>query len=274
MTRNMMERAVSSSVGVGIIVFLMALIWRDRPISDPHLATGLRIILSLSAGILAGTVPGFLKVNYNVSGLAIRAAGGFALFLVTFFGSPSVPVLKLGPADIRVSQLPQIDIRSRATPDQPDAERLQSEAVLTIPVSARNVAEPAKTAFLNQSQVMLNFDGDQQEFVWKYFVNMHEEQHGLWLGLVNAAQPQAIPSGQILNKEILHFSRDSINWGNILKKIQNSNSGKIIAILNFDLKKVIVECVFNVKKWGLEIKKFTKRTGKIPGRITMNCEGT
>jgi tetratricopeptide (TPR) repeat protein len=49
-----------------------------------------RILLSLAAGTIGATWPGFIDLKYDFQGCAIRASGAFALFLATFLLSPTV----------------------------------------------------------------------------------------------------------------------------------------------------------------------------------------
>ncbi len=72
---------------VGLVVFLLI---RNEPIADPRLFLALRVILSLGAAVLGATVPGFLEVGWSGSGLAIRAGGALALFLLTFLYTPDL----------------------------------------------------------------------------------------------------------------------------------------------------------------------------------------
>jgi len=44
----------------------------------------------LATAVLGAVLPGFLHVTWNVKGVAIRAAGALAVFVVTFFGTPKV----------------------------------------------------------------------------------------------------------------------------------------------------------------------------------------
>ena len=74
-------------VVVGLVVFLLI---RNEPIADPRLFLALRVILSLGAAVLGATIPGFLEVGWTGSGLAIRAGGALALFLLTFLYTPDL----------------------------------------------------------------------------------------------------------------------------------------------------------------------------------------
>ena len=84
------EKIVAVAMAALIIGLVMYLVVRNQPFADPNLVSILRIVLSVAAGILGATIPGFLHVQWSGGGFIIRAGGALALFVITFFGSPSV----------------------------------------------------------------------------------------------------------------------------------------------------------------------------------------
>jgi hypothetical protein len=85
-----MERAaavVSSLFALGLIGFLLV---RNEPVADGRLFFGMRVLISLAAAVLGATVPGFLTVSWKGSGMAIRAGGALALFVLTFVYTPEL----------------------------------------------------------------------------------------------------------------------------------------------------------------------------------------
>jgi hypothetical protein len=85
-----LERFVALGVAVLIVIFCTAVIWRDKPVDDPNTSVFMRILLSVACGVLGGTIPGFLNVQFDVPGLAIRAVGGIALAVLTYTYTPTV----------------------------------------------------------------------------------------------------------------------------------------------------------------------------------------
>jgi len=270
------ERYIGIGVAVFIVGFVLYLVERNQAFASPDLARALRIILSLAIGILGATIPGFLNVGYKVGGLVIRAGGALALFVITFFGSPQVESLGLGPPDIRVSDIPQIDIRTRAPPDLVDGERLQAQTVVTVPVSIRNVAQPSRSAFLDSASVIIpTKGGGTHELTWRYFVNMHEEAQGLWLAIDRDAQAQSISAGQVLNMEVLFASDERpLTWAEALEFFDEESLDRHSILLRLVIDETVYEkpCVFDQPRWSQEIRQFRERTGLSPGRVTMNCE--
>lgn len=74
-------------VVVGLAVFLLV---RNEAIADPRLFFVMRVVLSFSAAVLGATIPGFLTVGWSGGGLAIRAGGALALFVLTFVYTPDL----------------------------------------------------------------------------------------------------------------------------------------------------------------------------------------
>jgi len=175
------ERSVAVITGVAIIFFAMFLVLRNEPFASPDLARIMRIILSLGIGILGASIPGFLKVQYNFAGIAVRAGGALALFVLTYFGSPHVDALNLKDPEV-VAYLQRVDFRTRASPREDEGNRRAADMAATLSVSIRNRAEPARTAFLKRTEVRLHLAEQERTLHWQYFVNMHEEAEGVWLG--------------------------------------------------------------------------------------------
>src|ERR1700730_2613258 len=72
---------------VGLAVFLLI---RNQPIADPRLFLVLRVVVSFSAATLGATIPGFLELGWGGRGLAMRAGGALALFVLTFVYTPDL----------------------------------------------------------------------------------------------------------------------------------------------------------------------------------------
>lgn len=86
---------------VGLAIFLLL---RNQPVADPKLFFVLRVVLSLSAAILGASIPGFLKVSLSGGGLAIRAGGALALFVLTFVYTPDLVKDQDSNARVQINQ--------------------------------------------------------------------------------------------------------------------------------------------------------------------------
>ncbi len=88
------EKVVSYATAFLFIATNVFLLIRNQPIADPNLVVVLRILLSLMVAIFGASVPGMLRVDLTTKkGVAIRATGALALFVISFVMTPKV----LGP---------------------------------------------------------------------------------------------------------------------------------------------------------------------------------
>lgn len=87
--------AVVCAVVAFLVVFIIVL--RKEPFADPNQVVLIRIVLSLAVGIIGAVVPGFLRIDLRGKGIAIRAGGASALFVISFFFSPTVHPLETKP---------------------------------------------------------------------------------------------------------------------------------------------------------------------------------
>src|SRR5512133_320651 len=74
-------------VVVGLAAFLLV---RNQEIADPRLFFVLRVVVSFATATLGATIPGFLEIGWSGRGLAIRAGGALALFVLTFLYTPDL----------------------------------------------------------------------------------------------------------------------------------------------------------------------------------------
>ncbi len=267
-------------MAVVIAVFVMALVWRDRPFSSPDLAVMARILLSLAVGILGATIPGFLNVKLDANGVVIRAAGGLALFLITYFFSPKVEPLHLRAPDLAFAPSPALDLRTVEAPDQDEAKRLSADAVATVPISIRNTAEPSRTGFLDQVTIEFSVDQTIRKFKWRYFVNMHQEQDGLWLAIQSDATAKPVKAGDIVSLEVMATADPPLSWGTLLSDIEKSEVALAYVKVAYaysageDRQSFMVEtrCRVDLALWREQIKSFRETTGRVPGRVTMPCD--
>jgi hypothetical protein len=63
---------------------------RNEALASPQLFFALRVVLSFATAVLGATIPGFLDIGWKGSGLALRAGGALALFVLTFVYTPDL----------------------------------------------------------------------------------------------------------------------------------------------------------------------------------------
>lgn len=78
---------VTGLLFIGLIAFLVI---RNEPIADPNFAVFIRIILSTLLAAMGATIPGMLSVDFSKGGMAIRAGGALALFVITYLLTPAI----------------------------------------------------------------------------------------------------------------------------------------------------------------------------------------
>ncbi|MCG5509686.1 hypothetical protein [Ectothiorhodospira lacustris] len=84
------ERMLGAITALFIVGLVGYLVIRNEPFADQNFVVMLRILLSLAVSVVGAVIPGFLQVGWNGSGLAIRAGGALALFVLTFLLTPQV----------------------------------------------------------------------------------------------------------------------------------------------------------------------------------------
>ena len=115
-------------VVVGLAVFLLI---RNEEIADPRLFFVLRVVLSFATATLGATIPGFLEIGWSGRGLAIRAGGALALFVLTFLYTPDLatkqgqggPVTISAPGGVAAGSIDKSPITINPPPRAPAPTR-------------------------------------------------------------------------------------------------------------------------------------------------------
>lgn len=211
------EQRLGMLVGIAIVVFTMALIWRNAEFSSANLAASARILLALGVGAVGATIPGFLKLNYNLGGLAVRASGGVALFLLTFFFSPKIEALHLTPANMSLSRLEKVEFRAINAPDRLETLDLAAPTSVTVALAAINDSDQlAKPAVIVRTWLEIeDAAGVREPYRWQYFVKHITGMPGfgspeaVYLGADADVAPITVPSGTTTSVSIMHVADTS-----------------------------------------------------------------
>lgn len=100
------ERIALLALGGIIVLGLLGLVLSGRSV-NPTAATPLRLLLALAAAVFGGFLPGAFRIGYTRNGLAMRAAGAAAFFVLVWMGGPRVaPSLVQAPSQAIASQTP------------------------------------------------------------------------------------------------------------------------------------------------------------------------
>jgi hypothetical protein len=95
--QSALERVFSLIAAAAVISLIGFVIVRNEKFADPNLVVMVRVVMALSVAIFGATVPGFLNVSWNGSGLAVRAGGALALFVLSLFWTPKVEKAEMTP---------------------------------------------------------------------------------------------------------------------------------------------------------------------------------
>ncbi|QDV43930.1 hypothetical protein Enr13x_37900 [Stieleria neptunia] len=84
------EKVTALVVSVWVVILASLAVLGFVPEDSENAWTVLRLMLSISLGVLGAIIPGFLHVAWEKGGLAIRAGGGLAVFVLTLVVDPTV----------------------------------------------------------------------------------------------------------------------------------------------------------------------------------------
>src|SRR3954467_10453153 len=95
---SLWERITATATGILILSFAAYLVYRNQRFTDAKLVVLARGLLSLGVALFVATLPGFIDLRWNISGIGIRAGGALAVFVFTFAYTPKVlPSLSVAP---------------------------------------------------------------------------------------------------------------------------------------------------------------------------------
>ncbi len=156
----------ASSSGIAFAITLLVLAVRfPRP--TPFQLLVFRSVLALSAGSMAAAIPGFLQVEANAVGIAIRAGGALAVFLLVYRVNPA-QLIQDGPesydilSGLSTSQRePKKDVDGSPLGTVADgiAKSAQAVAAFTNALKDLEKLDPEKIKFLHNSSEMARLKG-------------------------------------------------------------------------------------------------------------------
>jgi hypothetical protein len=123
------EKITVTVAACAVLSLIAWLVIRNAPFNDPNLVVMLRIVLSLAIAALGAAVPGFLGVGVKASGVAVRAGGALALFVISFFFTPQVITPPLTPPTDKnaTTGSTKEEAKSEATEDNAKQKQSRSE---------------------------------------------------------------------------------------------------------------------------------------------------
>lgn len=221
---------VAAAACLGVLSFLLI---RGEPFADPTLAAIARTFMSLAAAIFGASIPGFLHVGWSGGGLAIRAGGALALFVLTYFGTPHVVPNSppLSPPKVNLEVPNVVDIRSFHGPTIEYDQMLEDEAIVIVRMTYANQEQPARNAFLSQETIRISMGDFVHDFGWQYFVNIFPGA-GCWPCIEESVSTLDIPSGQAVAHETLFGSTTKLTWQSFIDEFVGSTVDQAVFSLN------------------------------------------
>ncbi len=200
------EKIVGYGCAVSVIGFILFLVVRNVRFEDPNYVIFVRILLSLACAVVGGIAPGFLGIDWRVGGLAIRAGGALAIFVITFFWSPKV----VAQQPLSSAQVEKIEKTTEKTGT--DVERMLTvfSEVLVQVVYELPAAEPQVAALHDGLVTIVKASGASGKWP-KGFSRTHS-------GGASTLTVAKIDADELLSEECLNVApglldaRDLIGW--------------------------------------------------------------
>ena len=87
-TNQLLEKITAFSFGIIFVITLLVLaVYFPNP--TPFQYTIFRVVLSLACAGIVAVIPGFLSVRTDMIGIAIRASGAIAVFVMVYLVNPA-----------------------------------------------------------------------------------------------------------------------------------------------------------------------------------------
>jgi hypothetical protein len=262
---------VWASVVFAILLFLIV---TDRQFRDPNTYLWVRILLSFAVAVLGATIPGFLHLDWQGGGLAVRAAGALALFALTYFFTPTViPAAKLPPATVIISKPKTIDLRTVAGPAVAFSDRMAANAMLTVPMQYHSTRQPSENARIDSENAEIALQEMTINSPWRYFVNQHDERNG-WKGSDGDAVPRQLLAGGTEHHETA-FELAGLSWRDLLQRLDAHRSDQLLIRVSATVSGVRVdtECAADIAFYRTASKKFLAEKKQPFWRMTLPCVG-
>lgn len=204
----------------------------------------------------------------SISLLASHAFGGVPKCLPILVTSCERPAANLDIAPIEI-----IDFRTEVDQSASIDDRLEAKVAVTAPIAIANTGNPDAPIYLEKTEAHVRLDGQIIVFDSIYFTNMHPEQYGYWLAIIESFSRKILPFGEAMNFEILHLSASGITWREFVDKLENSRAD----LFRIDVKLFTSEgteemsCEIDLPYWRGKLIEFQKTVGHDPFRITWPC---
>jgi hypothetical protein len=222
-TLKIIERLVFMGLLVLIVLFVGGLIAAGANIR-PDNELMYRFIFGVAAALIAFTMGGFVGLEFNGLGLAVRAGGAIAAFLIVFQFAPRVLQSVLPAPDVRM--VPPAAVDFRPTTDPTTVGWTQSDLAITLEnLSFAQVLGPAQSALLVSERVDLDTGEGLVRLRPAWIVDIRPgATEGGWLGIRGNWGPGLIGPQQMLSRSVMFRPSEpgSFSWAAWLNVIDSA----------------------------------------------------
>ncbi|MBZ9759262.1 hypothetical protein LB524_28645 [Mesorhizobium sp. ESP6-5] len=207
-----LERLLFVLLLIGIVVAVLVLIFTGQEITPGN--EGLyRFTFAIAAALIAFTLGGAVGLSWNFGGVAIRAGGAIAAFIIMIMWAPDL-LSKVGIPRIELAAVNSVDFRSVVDPKTADWEA--SDVAITLEsVSFASVTPTDLPAHLTSETINLAWGNQRYIFKPAWIVDLRKHSSGSgWLGEKGNWEPGVIEPNGLLNRSVMFvpYPRASLSW--------------------------------------------------------------
>lgn len=215
------ERLLFVLLLIAIVVAVLVLIFTGQEITPGN--EGLyRFTFATAAALIAFTMGGAAGLSWNFRGVAIRAGGAVAAFLIMFMFAPNL-LSKLGIPRIELAAVNGVDLRSVVDPKLSNWEA--SDVALTLEgISFASVVPTDLPARLTTETLTLGWGGESYIFKPAWLVDLRKQSSGSgWLGEIGNWEPGLIEPNGLLNRSVMFVPdpRASLPWDKFVLTLES-----------------------------------------------------
>lgn len=253
------ERLVMLGLAVALVVAMLAFVFLN-PSLNATTRLVLYVLVSMMAGGFIAFLPGgALQIGNDIKGIAIKATGGAAAFVIVLWLLFTYTGEGAGP---ELADLGNIDLRSQYRPG--DDRQAEGPVVMIIPIAFRD--PDGQNVPIRSLRATLTLGADPvSQFVPRSFATVPAlRDHGPWIQyLGDYADGGKFPSETPL--EIAFFPRSGLRWQAFLDRVADIDSGfatvEVVAEMT-DGAALVQTCRFDLRPADLE-----------DGKIATECRG-
>lgn len=219
------ERWVRLGLSV-IVVCLMLWLIIDDPVLSSNAQVLLKGLMAFAFVVLMAPMLRTIEVGGEILGLAIKATGGAAIFVIVWFTLPKIAgsLERVPTAELQVDTLSMFDVRSMASPDEKERQ-LAAGVAITVPlnVSANSRFSQAHPAKITGASLRFTVGKQSLSLPWLYFVT-HVPGVGpthLSAKPLEPAETVVVKPGTHQYREVLFASSPGqISWARLIEHLE------------------------------------------------------